>query len=174
MDEKKYVSGHRIRNSESKNDCDQKVKLTDITMKVQMKKVDVIQRDCSCDSKYMLEAMNRVGKAICEKFNWIPMNQKCYCAMDNAGCHGTQEAIDKHVSYLQTRYNIEVVFQIPLLPYCNALDLGIWCCLQAAVERKHFMRRCEINALVKSVMETWQSDDLSNSVLNVFNRLKKC
>ena len=53
------------------------------------------------------------------------------------------------------------------------LDLGVWCALQAAVERTHYMRLCEVNALVHSVNETWENGVLDRSIQNVFNRLKK-
>ena len=41
-------------------------------MKVQVLHGDVIERDCSCDSDYMVSAMDRVGDAILKSFHWIP------------------------------------------------------------------------------------------------------
>ena len=82
-----------------------------------------IERDCSCDSKYMLQATHRVGDAVRKKFSWVPREEKCYLVMDNAGGHGTNEAIDEYVKFLKGDYNITITFQIPRSPYCNVLDL---------------------------------------------------
>lgn len=149
-----------------------KLELTDITMKVQLLVGDVVTQDCNCDSEYMIGAMDRIGEAIRKKFSWIPRTQKCYLVMDNAGGHGTKEAIEQYVANLETNYAIEVIFQVPRSPYTNVLDLGVWCCLQAAVEKTHYMRRCEVNALVASVMETWENGHLDESISKVFSRLK--
>ena len=51
-------------------------------------------------------------------------------------------------------HNIELVFQVPRSPYCNALDLGVWCSLQARVEKTHSMRLVKVGALVNSVYQT--------------------
>ena len=50
---------------------------------------DEVEEDCSCDSKYMLGAMNRVGEAIRARYHWIPREESCYLVMDNAGVHGS-------------------------------------------------------------------------------------
>ena len=44
--------------------------------------------------------------------------------------------------------------------------------LQAAVERQHFLKRCNTNALVNSVMQTWTDGHLDYSITKVFRRLK--
>ena len=93
--------------------------------------------------------------------------------MDNAGGHGTKEATEEYTNYLKQEYNIEVVFQVPRSPYTNVLDLGVWCALQAAVERTHFMRRAEVNALVQSVNDTWDNGHLDRTIEKVFQRLQK-
>ena len=110
-----------------------------------------IERDCSCDSQYMLSAMHRVGEAIRKKIFWVPKEETRYLVMDNAGGHGTNEAIDEYIKFLKADYNVTIIVQILHSPYCNVLNLGVWCALQAAVERTHYMRRCEVNALVQSV-----------------------
>ena len=93
--------------------------------------------------------------------------------MDGAGGHGTNEAIEQYKTNLLTTFNITLVFQIPRTPYSNALDLGVWCCLQCRVEANHFQRRHELEALARTVMETWETEDLDEQIRNVFGRLQK-
>jgi len=93
--------------------------------------------------------------------------------MDNAGGHGTDDAIIEYTARLRDVYNIEISHQIPRSPFTNVLDLGVWCALQAAVEKKHFMKRCSIDALVNTVNLTWTDDSLDKSIKNVFLRLEK-
>ena len=133
---------------------------------------DLYEEDCSCDSAYMREAMIRVGEAIRSKYYWLAEDQKCYLVMDNAGGHGTAEAIDYYKSELFTRFNVELIFQVPRSPFTDVLDLGIWMSLQSIVERRHFLRRCTTKALHNTVMAMWNSTDLNQTMLNVFGRLK--
>ena len=147
--------------------------ISNIMLKVRYQEGDIIEKDCSCDSSYMLSAMIRVGKAIREKFHWVPMHEKVYLFIDGAGGHGTNEAINEYDKNLMIDFNIKLVFQVPRTPYSNVLDLGIWCGLQAAVEKTHYMRCCAVEALVRSVYETWEKGELNEVITKVFNRLKK-
>ena len=52
------------------------------------------------------------------------------------------------------------------------LDLGEWMALQAAVERQHYLKRCNATALVNSVMKTWVDGHLDHAITKVFLRLK--
>ena len=69
--------------------------LIDLDIKVRYQRGDTIQVDCSCDSAYMLAAMDRVGQSIRSAYHWIPSTEPCYLVMDNAGGHGTDEAIEE-------------------------------------------------------------------------------
>ena len=133
---------------------------------------DEIEEDASCDSAFMIPAMDRVGAAIRKSYYWVPITEKCYLVMDNAGGHGTTEAKDNYVKMLLEKYNILVIFQIPRSPYTNVLDLGVWMALQAAVEREHYLKRCNATALVNSVMKTWVDGHLDHAITKVFLRLK--
>ena len=42
---------------------DNHFKLSEISLKVHNQEHDTVEKDCSCDSEYMLSAMNRVGEA---------------------------------------------------------------------------------------------------------------
>ena len=116
--------------------------------------------------------MDRVGEAIRKAYYWVPTTEKFYLVMDNAGGHGTTEAKDNYVGMLLDKYNILVIFQIPRSPYTNVLDLGVWMALQAAVEREHYLKRCNATALVNSVMKTWVDGHLDHAITKVFLRLK--
>ena len=87
--------------------------------------------------------------------------------MDNAGGHGTSDAIQTYTTHLLTEYNIKIIWQIPQSPYTNVLDLGIWMSLQARVERRHFLRRCTTDALVSSVMDVWNTGDFDHMLKGV-------
>ena len=120
----------------------------------------------------MLSAMTRVGIAIRASYQWVPITKICYLVIDNAGGHGTNEAIHSYTKSLKDEYKIQIIFQVPRSPYTNVLDLGVWMSLQAAVERQHYLKRCNANALVNSVMKTWTEGHLNHSIVKVFKRLK--
>ena len=65
---------------------------------------DVVTRDCSCDSAFMLKVMDEVGQSIRSAFHWIPASERCWLVMDNAGGHGTKEAIGEYVHQLNDKY----------------------------------------------------------------------
>ena len=120
----------------------------------------------------MLSAMIRVGKSIRDKFHWVPIHEKLYLVIDGAGGHGTNETINAYDKNLMIDFNIKPIFQVPRTPYSNVLDLGIWCGLQAAVEKTHYMRRCAVDTPVRSVYESWEKGELNEVITKVFNRLK--
>ena len=61
----------------------------------------------------MLQAMDRVGASISDAYYWISRSEKCYLVMDNAGGHGTREAIEEYVRLLKEKWNVETIFQVP-------------------------------------------------------------
>ena len=79
----------------------------------------------------------------------------------------------QYKSNLLTSFNITVVFQIPRTPYSNALDLGVWYCLPSRVEKNHHQKRHDLEALARTVMETWANEELNEQIQNVFKRLQK-
>lgn len=88
--------------------------------------------------------------------------------MDNTGGHGTQEVIDGYTRTLYETYNVEIIHQAPRLPETNALDLGIWCRLQAAVEKIQNNRWQDPDTLALSVNEAWEHLPV-DTMLKVFN-----
>jgi hypothetical protein len=97
----------------------------------------MVEREVNCNSQYMLEKMPIVGAKIRRKMPWVPQGTTINLIMDNAGGHGMQEAIDEYTAGLQREFNIRIKHQAPRSPETNALDLGIWCSIQSAVEKLH-------------------------------------
>ena len=93
--------------------------------------------------------------------------------IDNAGCHDTNDCVQEYTARLRTEYNIEIIQQVPRSPFTNVLDLGVWAALQAAVEKRHFMKRCQTDALVRTVLDTWVNGFLDEIISKVFKRLEK-
>ena len=44
--------------------------------------------------------------------------------------------------------------------------------IQARVERRHFLKRCTTQALHNSVMDVWNTNDLDQVLIKVFDKLK--
>ena len=95
-------------------------------------------------------------------------DEPCYLVIDNAGSHGTSDAIVEYKNMLLTQFNIHIIFQMLQSHYTNALNLGVWMLLQFIVERKHFLSHITTPALTNTVMETWESTNLDQVLLNVF------
>ncbi len=111
-----------------------------------------------------------IGAEIRRKMPFIPQDTTINLIMDNAGGHGTQEAIDEYTARLQRDFNIRIKHQAPRSPETNALDLGIWCSIQSAVEKLHRNRRRDPDTLAVSVRDAWENLP-SDTILRVFNRI---
>ena len=96
--------------------------------------------------------------------------------MDNAGGHGTDNAIIECTNVLKEKHNIEIIHQVPRSPYTNLLDLGVWCSLQAQVEKEHHMKRTDVECLVNSVHRVWEhrgnTSGLDDVITKVWARLR--
>ena len=91
--------------------------------------------------------------------------------MDNAGRHSKTDIIEQYTLNLKNNYNVTIIHQVPRSPYCNTLNLGVWCSLQASVEKTHYMRRCNMAALVRTVYKIWETVDILSVISNVFAKL---
>ena len=145
--------------------------LEDIQLCVKLEKGDEVDEDVSCDSTFMLKWIPEVAKAMREVYHWIPVTEKLYLVMDNAGGHGTDNAKELYVEEL-SKHNIETIWQVPRSPETNMLDLGVWMSIQAAVMRVHHNRRCHHDALAKSVDDAWDNYLNEGAFENVHGRLK--
>ncbi len=128
-----------------------RLELGGYTLKVQYKAGDTREVDISCDSKFMLEVMHKVGKAIRDAYYWVSLYWPIFLYLDNAGGHGTKEAVRTYVTFLRTEYNVICVHQRPRSPETNMLDLGVWMALQSVVEKMHVRRRYHADALAATV-----------------------
>ena len=61
-----------IRTNENASIAGRQLTLEDLTMRVRYREGDTIEVDCSCDSNYMLRAMDRVGASIRVAYHWVP------------------------------------------------------------------------------------------------------
>ena len=123
------------------------------------------QEDTTCDSEFMLDLTRPIGKAIRDKFHWLPMATPISLFMDNAGGHGTEEAKTEYIRILKEDFNIIIEWQVPNSPELNLLDLGVWCAIQHVVEQLHRLRVMSCDSLAKSVVEAWEkinSEKLTN------------
>ena len=66
------------------------------------------------------------------------------------------------------RVNVVCVHQRPRSPLTNMLDLGVWMALQNVMEKLHFRKRKELDALASTTEDAW--DELESIKLaNVWN-----
>ena len=145
--------------------------LDDLEVFVAIQRGDMLDEDCTCDSRFMLQTIPEVGQAMRESFHWVPLDESIYLFMDNAGGYGTNDAKAQYTEALQ-QFNIKVVWQVPRSPETNMLDLGVWMSIQSAVQRVHHMRRCHHDALAASVHDAWESYLSPKAFYNVHNRLR--
>ena len=149
------------------------MQLTDLKLVVRTMRGNLIHEDCSCNLKFMKEAMVRVWEKLRQKFFWVKVNDPIYLVMDNAGGHGDKATVKEYTNLLKEKFKVIVIYQTPRLPYTNVLDLGFWAALQSKVEKVHYGRRGNTKSLVASVYETWRMEEFNFLLMRIFDRLKK-
>ena len=147
--------------------------VTDIDAYVLVPKNTAIQEDISCDSEFMLGAIDEIGTAIRSKFFWVDKKTSITLFMDNAGGHGTDEAKEQYVSKLAEKYNVLVHWQVPNSPETNMLDLGIWMSLQSLIEKIHKQSLLKSEYLDKSVQKAWHAFGGFTTFMEVAERWRK-
>lgn len=135
--------------------------IDDLKLTVLYKKDDEVEVDCSCDSNFMLSKMREVGQAIRKYFFWVRRDQPIYLVIDNAGGHGTNEAIAEYKTFLKDEFNIILKHQVPNSPETNILDLGLWMAIQAYTERLSYRERQDVNVLADAVRRAWDQLPIS-------------
>jgi hypothetical protein len=153
--------------------CKDRGRLAHVGLEVYYSKGEMTQKDMSCDSNYMLTVMDKVGEAIRRKFAWVPLLETVYLVMDNAGGHGTKDTVDTYTTRMKEKYNIEIIHQVPRSPETNLLDLGIWRSIQAAVEKEHAKKTCDVDSLGRSVQRAWDKRLNPTAFSRVADRLLK-
>ena len=74
---------------------------------------------------------------------------------------------------MMNEFNVEIIFQVARSPYLNLLDLGVWCSLQAKVEKEHDGNLYNAEALDRSVKRAWTQSELDLVIRKVNIRLLK-
>lgn len=128
---------------------------SNVELVVRFEKGDERTEDVSCDSAFMEKVMPEVGKAIRDAYHWVHEDVPIFLFLDNAGGHGTQEVVDAYVKMLEDEHNVVCIHQRPRSPCTNMLDLGVWMAFQNVVEKMHFRKRKHVEALCRTVEESW-------------------
>ena len=93
--------------------------------------------------------------------------------MDNAGGHGTKDAIEEYVNDLKQVHNVVIIWQVPRSPETNLLDLGVWNSIQSAVDKAHCGTKSNVTALTRTVVKTWASYSGTEVFERAFQRWRK-
>ena len=80
------------------------IMLDDLELFVGIQRGDMLDEDCTCDSKFMLQTIPEVGEALRNSFHWVPPNERIFLFMDNAGGHGTDDAKARYLGTIRVRY----------------------------------------------------------------------
>ena len=99
----------------------------------------------------------------------IPMNIPIEVNMDNAGGHGGDVVIAAYVATMLFLFNIVIKFQPPNSPETNALDVGFWMAIQAAVSKMCRKFRLHALVLVQKVREAWESFNCADGAQKLRN-----
>ena len=118
------------------------------------------------NSEYMLKVLeHKIGPAIRAKLHWVKDDPdlEIFLQFDNAGGHGTDVAKVAYTKMMWEKFKIRCVFQSPQSPEFNALDLGVWMTVQAAVNKLSRTLRMNMKSLTQCVEQAW--DELQESKL---------
>lgn len=136
----------------------QHLSIEGLTLAIFRNSGDTYEHDCSCDSVFMLRTMGDVAAALREKMSWVPADRPIYLVMDNAGGHGTKEAVKQYTDDVKRVHNVIIIQQVPSSPETNTLDLGVWCALQSAVEKYHRKKtKSDVDALARTIEYVWSN-----------------
>jgi hypothetical protein len=172
MTDDQLLLGHCIRRKAG--DALVPITLEDIQLAAVRWSGDTFERDTTCDSEWMKTHMIEMGEAIRTAYWWLPFQQEIELIMDNAGGHGTKDAIEWYERELKDRYNVLIIHQVPRSPETNLLDLGIWCGLQRMVEKVHRNKtKASTDALARTVLNAWSRYDSFEPFYNVYRRWDK-
>jgi len=124
------------------------------------------------DGAFMFDILkNKIGPAIRKAYARVPPDTIIYLQFDNAGGHGSDKAIEEYKAMMMELFKIECVFQSPQSPDFNALDLGVWMTIQAAVSKLTRQQRMSIQVLTTCVEQAWK-DLHPDKILNITNYVR--
>ena len=138
--------------------------IDDLMLHVRIEKGTPVERDCSCDSDFMIKNIHELGKSVRHAYiNVAGKNKPIVLVMDNAGGHGRNDVKKDYEDVLNRDYKIIVHWQVPNSPETNLLDLGAWMALQSIVEKKHRLKIMHKDVLAKTIEANFSC--LSEAVL---------
>jgi hypothetical protein len=124
----------------------------------------VVEVECCCDSDIMEKTLPLVAAKMRTSYHWVPLTDSIHLQMDNAGGHGTKEAIARYSQELEERFNIIVIHQPPRSPDSNALDLGLWMAIQSKVDYIHQSKTIKAESLALTTKAAW--DELPADIIS--------
>jgi hypothetical protein len=133
--------------------------LDDLELHVRLVKGTEMEEDVNCDTRFMLESVDMIGKAIRTAMHWIPTTTPITLFIDNAGGHGTNEGKAEYKARLKKYYNVIIQWQIPNSTEMNMLDLGFWATHQAVAKRLHKLKWMDADVLSTSVQHAFELVD---------------
>ena len=143
--------------------------IDDLVLHVHLPAGTPMQRDTTCDSKFMMKHVDEIGSSIRHAYKKIvPTDKPILLIMDNAGGHGQKDVKKDYETILKEKYNVIVHWQIANSPETNLLDLGAWMSLQCIVEKHHRLLVKDKDALAKTVESGFAC--LSEKVLTRIHR----
>ena len=84
------------------------VKLKDLELRVHVPRKREVVRDVNCDSQFMIDVVDEIGRSICQAYSFLPSTKPIILFMDNAGGHGKKQIKEEYVQKLKEKYNIQV------------------------------------------------------------------
>ena len=126
--------------------------MEDLLLHVRVEKGTMVEKDCSCDSSFMIEHIHEIGRKIRKAYEKVThKNKPIVLILDNAGGHGRNDVKKDYERVLREDYKIYVHWQIANSPETNLLDLGAWMALQSIVEKRHRLLILNKDILSKTV-----------------------
>ena len=140
---------------------ERELRLNDLHLRVNVSKGQIVERDVTCNSAFMMEHIQEIGKSIHNNYSFFDKKTPNYLFMDNAGGHGKTEVKQNYKNILKQEYNILIEWQVPNSPETNMLDFGVWMVFQLVVERIHKGKVMQSDELAKSLMTASNNIDTS-------------
>jgi hypothetical protein len=81
----------------------------------------IVEHEVTCSSAFMLHHVPLIAAKMREKMPWVLPTEPIYLVMDNAGGHGTQEAIEEYTRRPLVEFNVVIIWQLACSPEVNAL-----------------------------------------------------
>ena len=142
-------------------------------MRVLHKAGDPHEIERTCDSSFMDEVMPEIGAVMRKAYHFVPKTTPLYLFLDNAGGHGTKECVGNYTDMLKDEYNIILKHQQPRSPETNMLDLGAWNSFQSFVEKLHYRKRSDADALSRTIVAAWKTYFSEKVFLKIYSRWQK-